>query len=86
MVLGQDHKLRGAYPQGQGVLPCLATCNLSPGLRACTEVRGRGLPGSLMTGEGALDMDTSGSPAAQLINSVVTHISAICSFKFAHSA
>ena len=39
-----------------------------------------------MTGEGALDMDTSGSPAAQLINSAVTHTSVICSFKFAHSA
>ena len=35
-----------------------------------------------MTGEGALDMDTSGSPSVQLINSVVTHTSAICSFKF----
>ena len=87
MVLGQDHNLRGAHPQGQGVLlPCLATCNLPPGLRACTEVRGRGLPGSLMTGEGALDMDTSGSPAVQPQNSAVIHTSATCSFKFAYSA
>lgn len=39
-----------------------------------------------MTGEGALDMDTSGSPVAQPINSAVTHTSAICSFKFSHLA
>lgn len=42
VILGQDHNLRGARPQGQESLSCLATCNLgSWPPRACTRAQGQ---------------------------------------------